>query len=104
MKKLLPLFLLASIQIRSQSVSLSQAAYQPVVGDTSRHYVLDTSWYGGGLNAALTGSNILWEYSHIVTTTAVVTSAYVDPTSVPSASDYPGCTGGAKNGTVKHLL
>jgi hypothetical protein len=100
MKKLLPLFLLASLQSRSQSVSLTQAVFQPVIGDTSRHYVLDTSWYGSGLNAAFAGSNVLWEYSHMVTTSVVVTSAYVDPTSVPSASDYPGCSVVQKNGPL----
>ena len=100
MKKLLPLFLLAATQLSSQSLVLTQAAFEPIIGDTSRHYAMDTSYYGNGLNVGLTGANTVWTYSNLITTTVVVTSAYADPTSVPSSSDYPGCTVVQKTGPL----
>ncbi len=101
MKKLLPaLFLLAFFKGHSQLV-LTKALYEPVIGDTNRVYILDTTAYGGGLNAAATGTNHLWNYSQLyAANNATAVSAYVDPSSVPSSSNYPGCTVVQKQGPL----
>ena len=100
MKKLLPFLLLTSLQVNSQSLILTQAFNQPMIGDTSRQYVLDTAYYVGGLNHALTGANTVWTYSNLVTTTVVTTFAIINPSTVPTNTDYPGAGYVEKAGTL----
>lgn len=101
MKKFLPaLFLLIFFKGHSQLV-LTKALYEPVIGDTSRTYLLDTAAYAGGLNAAATGTNHLWDYSQLVAVNSnTIVSAYLDPAAVPSSSNYPGCTVVQKQGPL----
>ena len=101
MKKLLPgLFLISFLNYSSQTFTLTQVANQPAVGDTERVYIIDTSAYTGGLNVASTGANHVWTYTNLITTSNSLTSAYLAPGSVPSASLYPGCTFVKKQGTI----
>lgn len=79
MKKLLLLFVLISgITVKAQMLTLTQNIYEPVIGDTSRAYIMDTTAYGI-LPVAPTGSNVTWDFSNLVATTTVVTNAYIDP-------------------------
>jgi hypothetical protein len=93
MKKLLPLFLLFPfIKGYSQTYTITQTANQPLIGDTSKYYIIDTSAYSSGLNVANTGSNAVWNYTNLITTSGTRTTSYVSPTVVPNSSNYPGCT------------
>ncbi len=101
MKKiLLSLLLLSTLVINSQNLILTKAANEAVIGDTSRVYIIDTTAYTGGLNAALTGTNMVWTYTNLVATSNKLTSAYINPTSVPSATGYAGCTVVQNQGTT----
>lgn len=105
MKKLLPaILLILSIKSFSQSLVLTQSGYQPSIGDTSRVYDLDTTAFSTGLMTNITGSNAIWNYQALVTTTAVLTSAYVSPSAVSSSTDYPGCTFVQKQGGLNNFF
>ena len=101
MKKLLPaLFLISFLNLDSQTFTLTQAFNEPVVSDTERVYVIDTSAYAGGLNVASTGANHVWTYTNLITTSNSVTSIYATTASVPSSSNYPGSTIAKKQGLI----
>lgn len=84
----------------AQSLVLTKAAFEPIVGDTNRAYVVDTSYYTSGLNVGLTGANTLWTYSNLLASGNIITSAYVDPTAVPASTNYAGCTIVQKQGAL----
>ncbi|MBA3663110.1 MAG: T9SS type A sorting domain-containing protein [Bacteroidetes bacterium] len=89
MKKLLPaILLLLSFQNHSQSLVLTKAANEPVAGDTKSFKRFDSS----GVVPKGTGANMNWNFSSITQNTAVSSSTYVLPASVPSATAYPGTT------------
>ncbi len=101
MKKLLPLlFLLAFTTTNAQTFTLTKGANEPIAGDTSKTYIIDTSAYVSGLNVSLTGSNTVWTYTNLVCTPNSGTSSYTTPAAVPSSSSYPGCTIVQKQGTL----
>lgn len=89
MKKLLPAILLfLCFKNYSQSLILTQAANEPVAGDTKSLKRFDSS----GVIPKGTGANMSWNFSAITQNTAVSSSTFVLPGSVPSASAYPGTT------------
>lgn len=99
MKKLLLFILIASFSKNySQSLILTKAFNEPIIGDTSRFYVVDTSLYVSGLNIAATGSNQVWNYTNLTATSNSIVSAYVSPTTV--ASPPAGCTIIQKQGAL----
>ncbi len=101
MKKLLPLlFLFAFYTNRSQTFTLTKGANDPIVGDSSKYYVLDSSLYVAGLNVGSTGANHVWSYTNFYVTPNTVTSAYIATTAVASASNYAGCTIVEQQGTL----
>jgi hypothetical protein len=105
MKKLLPaILLLLSFKNHSQSLVLTQAANEPVIGDTSRTYVLDTTAFSSGLMTNVTGSNVVWNYQALGTTTAMIVSAYLTPTAVSSSSAYPGASFVQKQGGTNNFF
>lgn len=88
MKTLLPaILLLLSFKSHSQ-LTLTKAANEPIAGDIKSTTRFDSS----GVIPKATGANISWNFSAITQNTAVNTSTYVLPSSVPSASNYPGAT------------
>jgi hypothetical protein len=100
MKKLLPLYILfAAFTSNAQTFTLTQAANEPVIGDSSRTYVIDTTAQGN-INAGNGGINITWNLSSLNATGGPATTTWLDPTSVPSATAYPGCTIVSKQGSV----
>lgn len=104
MKKLLPaILLLLSLKSNSQSLVLTQSIHEPVIGDTNRTYVLDTTAFSSGLMTGPTGSNLMWNYQNLITTSGQVTSAYVSTTAVNSASNYPGATMVQAQGAVSNF-
>jgi hypothetical protein len=48
----------------------------------------------------MTGANTVWTYSNLAATGNSLTTAYVDPSSVPNATNYAGCTLVAKQGSL----
>lgn len=92
MKKIYTLILgivLAAPVVKSQSLSLTKAAYEPVAGDAERRKSYDTT------NAVPrnTGTNQTWSFTSLATNTlAQTTYSYVTPASVPSSTAYAGCT------------
>lgn len=75
---------------QAQSLVLTQAAYEPVIGDSSFYHVLDTSAFGSGLPVNISGNNSTWNFSALISTAVKANSSYVDPITVPSASAYAG--------------
>lgn len=93
MKKfLLAILFLSVAKIQSQSLILTQAAFEPIIGDTNRTWAIDTTAYGSGLNVASTGSSNVWNYASLNATSNGITSPYVNPSTIPSATAYAGCT------------
>jgi hypothetical protein len=89
MKKLLPaILLLLSLKNHSQSLVLTKASNEPVSGDTKSFRRFDSS----GVVPKSTGANMNWDFSAITQNTAVSSSTYVLPSSVPSSSAYAGTT------------
>lgn len=85
---------------QAQSLVLTQAAYEPAIGDTSFYHVLDTSAFGSGLPVNITGNNSTWNFSALISTAVKANSSYVDPISVPSASAYAGTNLVQKQGAL----
>jgi hypothetical protein len=101
MRKFLPaLLFLFAIKANSQSVVLTQSANEAIIGDTSTVHVLDTTNFASGMPIGTTGTNVIWNFTNLITTTAVVTSAYVSTTAVSGASAYPGSNYVQKQGTL----
>lgn len=101
MRKILLLFSIAcSISAGAQTLVMTKAAFEPVVGDTNKAYVVDTSYYSLGLNVGLTGANTLWTYNNLLASGNIITSAYVDPSTVPASTNYTGCTIVQKSGAL----
>ncbi|MBK9285191.1 MAG: T9SS type A sorting domain-containing protein [Sphingobacteriaceae bacterium] len=93
MKKLLLLLSISFyLNANAQTLVMTKAVFEPVIGDTSRAYIVDTSYYTNGLNVSQTGANTVWTYSNLAATGNSISSAYVDPSSIPASTNYPGCT------------
>jgi hypothetical protein len=91
MKKLLLLFVLfTATSSKSQILTLTQSVYEPVAGDTSRAYIMDTTAYGI-LPIAPTGTNVTWNFSNLVNTNSIVTTAYVNP-ATSTVTSPSGCS------------
>lgn len=92
MKKLYTLFLafvLSAPVIKAQSLSLTQAGYEPTVGDFERRKSYDTTT----AVPRNTGTNQTWNFTSLASNTVQATTfSYVSPSSVPSATAYAGCT------------
>jgi hypothetical protein len=99
MKKLLPLFILFAFSSRSQTFTLTQAANEPAIGDTSRTYLVDTTAQGN-INASTGGPNITWNLTALNAMPGAATTAWLDPTAAPSATAYSGCTIVSKQGSL----
>lgn len=96
--------LFISFLANSQSLILTQAAYEPVIGDTNRMYILDTSAFSSGLNVNSTGANHLWDYQALVSTNSLVTSVYLNTTAVSASSNFPGSSMVQKQGPLNNFL
>jgi hypothetical protein len=91
---------IVSLFSRAQSLVLTQSAYEPVIGDSSFYSLLDTSAFQSGLPVAMSGSNVVWDFTKLLSTFAKANSVYVDPLSVPGASAFPSATMVQKQGTL----
>jgi len=92
MKKLFTLIFLAlGAAASSQTLTLTQAFNEPVVGDIERSVALDTTGYLTGLPIAVKGANSNWNFDKLKTASNPALSTFVTPTAVPSASAYPTC-------------
>ncbi len=92
MKKLLQLFfIMIATANYGQNLVLTQAAYEPVIGDTNRVYIMDTTFYFAGMPVDITGDGVTWNFTGLVETTTVNTTSYLDPAtqtiSVPANCD-----------------
>lgn len=99
--KLLVLFLLITGITSAQNLSLTQSGFEPIVGDTNKAYVMDTSAYTTGMPTHLSGSNVIWDYSFLVPTPTLNTSAYISPASAtvtsPANTSFVQKQGGLHN-------
>ena len=82
----------------AQNLTLTKANNEPVIGDTTRYVVLDTAQFVGGLNVSNTGSAAVWNYADLISTSNVLTTAYVGTTDV--ANPPSGCTIASKQGSL----
>jgi len=105
MKKLLPIFfLLTSLYAGAQSLVLTQSANEPIVGDIESVYDLDTTLYSNGLNVSLTGTNTLWDYSHLRAITPMFNTVYIDTSLDTNSASFPGCTVVQDDGFLQTFL
>ena len=101
MKHFLTLFILGIfLSGNSQTLTLTQAASEPHVGDSSYYYLLDSSAYPNILPVAVTGSNVLWNFTNLNVLQNSANSAYLSPSAVPSASAFAGTTMVQKQGAL----
>lgn len=96
--KFLFLLIITSLNLCSQSLVLTQAAYEPIPGDSSYYHVLDTNSYASGLPLSTTGNNSVWNFGSLVSTSIKANSAYLLPSAVPGSSNYPTATMVQKQG------
>ncbi len=86
------LFLLGTVKIQAQSVTLTEGANMPMVGDSVKYYLVDSL----GINISsinnISGTNVTWNYSSLsLLSNSLITTRYKAPSAVPSASAYPTC-------------
>ncbi len=102
--KLLLFFIASSFFSMGQSLVLTQATYEPVIGDSSYYHILDTSAFSSGLPNAITGSASVWNYSNLISTATKANAIYVSPLSVSEASAYPSATVVQKQGNLYNFF
>ncbi|MBL7932278.1 MAG: T9SS type A sorting domain-containing protein [Bacteroidia bacterium] len=78
--------------ILSHSQTLTQAANEPAAGDQDRLYYIDTAAFSNGLPNSVNGNSAVWNFTNLQALSPADTTFYVAPSSVPSSTDYPGCT------------
>lgn len=90
MKKLylFALSLLAAAQVDAQ-VTLTKAANEPVIGDTYDTKDIDTTTV---LPMSTSGSNVTWNVTGVSETGGLTTNNYIDPSTDPNSSNFPGTT------------
>lgn len=76
----------------SNSQTLTQSVNEPVTGDQERLYYIDTAAYSSGLPNSVNGNSAVWNFTGLQALSPADTTLYVAPSSVPSSTDYPGCT------------
>lgn len=86
----------------SQNLVLTQAAYEPAIGDSSFYNVMDSSAMLSGLPNGVTGNICNWDFSTLVATPVKANATYVDPLSVPEASAFPSCNLVQKQGALRN--
>jgi hypothetical protein len=81
--KLLSFFMIILSVANAQNLTLTKAAYEPVVGDSKGTYILDTSFYSTGLPSNITGTAVTWDFSNLILnpTVTLVSSDFVSPAS-----------------------
>ncbi len=92
------LLFLSALNINSQT--LTQAFNEPIVGDTNKFYLLDTSLFIAGMPTSITGSTSVWNFSKLSSINPTVTENYVSPTTVTAAASYTGCSVVKDNGVL----
>ncbi|HQQ94868.1 MAG TPA: hypothetical protein PLQ93_09955 [Bacteroidia bacterium] len=90
--------------LQAQGLILTQAANEPQVGDSSYYYVLDSSAYPNILPTAVTGSNVVWNFTNLNVLGISANSAYLSPSAVPASSAYPGSTVVQKQGALYNFF
>ena len=90
MKKII-VILLSIIFCNINGQTLTQTFNEPKVGDVDKVWDIDTSAYFAGLPITTTGSNVVWNFTSLVTG-SVSLLTYLTPTAVPSATAYTGCS------------
>lgn len=99
-KLLLALSFIFSLKAQSQSLVLTQAFNEPVVGDTNFTYPADTSAFTTGLPMSVTGSYATWDFTRLgVFSSTAIPSVYLSAASVSNSINYAGCTMVSKQGT-----
>ncbi len=85
------LTLLFAINIATAQLSLTKANNEPIIGDTNKAYLVDTGMVNIKTINAVTGNNVIWDYSTLtVLGNSVTSTIYTSSTAVASATDYPG--------------
>lgn len=74
-------------------LTLTQAANEPLAGDTNKAFIVDTGLVNIATITAVSGSNALWNFSNVtILSNSVTSTVYSATTAVSSASNFPGCT------------
>lgn len=82
--------LLASCLLNAQT--LTQAYHEPVITEVDRNYKLDTTAYTTGLPLAITGTNVVWDFSLLTGMFPVINDTIITPTAAVSGTAYPSAT------------
>lgn len=100
---LLLLFTVFVLGLNAQNLTLTQSAYEPIIGDTNRVYIMDTTFYFSGMPVSTAGDGVTWDFTGLVETTTINTTAYVDPTS-QTVTVPTNCDVVQKQGTALSFL
>ncbi len=72
-------------------LSLTKAFNEPLIGDTNKAYLVDTGSVNTKTINAISGNNVVWDYSALtIVSNSISSTPYTSTTSVASASDFPG--------------
>jgi hypothetical protein len=88
MKKIYVTILGAIIAGQMSAQTLTKITHEPIIGDGSTSQGYDST----GVVPKNTGAGLIWDFSTLTSNTITGTSTFVDPTSVASATAYPGTT------------
>ena len=102
--QLLCFYLILTFSVSSQTFHLTQSAFEPVLGDSSQYYRADTSKFLNGMPITLKGPNCVWDYSNLIGLFPMITTTFVSPSSVITATNYPGTTLVQKQGSTYYFL
>jgi hypothetical protein len=91
MKKISCIIFVLFVIFGFSQVTLQTNTHRPVVGDTLKQYIMDTSGFTSPMPNNVSGNNVTWNYSSIINTGTVITQAYVSPTAVASSTNFTGC-------------
>ena len=102
--QLLCLFLILRFSVSSQTFHFTQSAFEPILGDSSQYYRADTSKFLNGMPLGVKGPNCVWDYSNLIGMFPMITTNFVSPSSVSTATNYPGTTLVQKQGSTYYFL
>lgn len=92
MKKFLLTCFFAGIASLLSAQTLTQAANEPVAGETDRRYRLDTSLFTSGLPHGVKGNGVVWDFTKLQGTYPITVDSFNLPTASPGNSLYTGAT------------
>src|SRR4051812_584695 len=84
--------------------TLTQSFNEPVIGEVDINYSLDTSAYTTGLPTAITGSNVVWDFTKLAGKFPVIFDSIKSPVAAAGASNQPSATYVQRRGNINSFF